>query len=266
MNTYQILDIWSILTLKLAKMHETLRSSFKLQKENVEWQRITSDSVNNTFFSIYAKFYYEEGSFTPKSCDVRIQNYTGSITYGISEVESEIKFIFDKDVKEYVFLFTIKLKPLFANEEFSQNNLKIVDLSYDGIYDEKINNVPNNFSDNHLMFIDLVYENYHICDLDSKTEVNKLDFIDQNHYLRDGDQIKKFSFYDVKDITEENKDNDITGKKVFLEKLNIFKADLYDHNNGPINQEPNSVIINGFEVKPEFLTSRPCRDIYVRFF
>lgn len=222
-------------------MHETLRSSFKLQKENAEWQRITSDCANNTFFSIYAKFYYEEDSFTPKSCDVRIQNYTGSITYGISKVESEIKFIYDKDIKDYVFFFVIKLKPLFANDEV--NNVALDFMSFNNNHYKEISEVPSSFSNKHLMFVHLEYENHHEGIINSETNINELNFIDQNHFLRDGDQIKGVSFIDFSSV--DNK--------------------LYDPHESPIKEE---LIIptNGEQQTVFYVSSRPCRDIYVRFF
>jgi hypothetical protein len=246
-------------------MHTTLRSSFKLQKEKAEWQRITSDSANNTFFSIYAKFYFEDDSFTPKACDVKIQNYTGSITYGISKVDSEIKFIYDKDVEDYVFFFTIHLCPLHVQNELTQTNLKIVDFYYNNHYKSK-NKMTKAYNSSNLMFVNLKYDDYHKGGLNSKTIVNDLNFIDQNHYLRDGDQLKKSKLYDLKDILDEENIKSLKDKSTFIEVINILKEDLYDDNHTPINEENNSVIIDGIEVKPQFVKSRPCRDIYVRFF
>ncbi|TXD49152.1 hypothetical protein [Polaribacter sp. IC073] len=219
-------------------MHETLRSSFKLQKENAEWQRITSDSANNTFFSIYAKFYFKEDSFTPNSCDVKIQNYTGSITYGISNVASEIKFIYDKDIKDYVFFFTIKLKPLFANDEMTNISLEFKNLNHKHY---KNTEPTSNFSSNHLMFVHLEYENHHKEELPIETNINDLNFIDQNHYLRDGDEIRGVSYIDYS------------------------TNNLYDPHDSPVKTEL-IIPVNGVKETVFYVTSRPCRDIYVRFF
>ena len=229
-------------------MHETLRSSFKLQNEEAEWQRITSDSANNTFFSIYAKFQFEENSFMPKSCNVKIQNYTGSITYGISKVDSEMKYIFDKDIGDYVFLFTVKLKPLYANHEFNDVAIDFKDLSHEH-YDEiirkskNIQNVemPQNLSSKNLMFVNLEYENHHGNLLTADTNVNELEFIDQNYVLRDRDQLKSFSYEYFK--PEQN---------------------LYDHD-GPVYSDP-IISTNGLKETIYYVKSKPCRDTYVRFF
>lgn len=222
-------------------MHETLRSSFKLQKENAEWQRITSDTANNTFFSIYAKFNFNETSYTPISCDVKIQNYTGSITYGIAKVDSEIKLIYDKDIKDYVFFFNIILKPLFANSEVKNVKLNFKNLS--NSHYKKLTIAPTVFTDKNLLFVNLQYENYHekAPNLDA---INQLDFIDQNHYLRDGDQIRGVAFVDFNDDGD-NK--------------------LYTPHDFPIKTET-IIPTSGIKEEVYYVTSRPCRDIYVRFF
>ena len=229
-------------------MHETLRSSFKLQNTEAEWQRITSDSANNTFFSIYAKFQFEENSFMPKSCNVKIQNYTGSITYGISKVDSEMKYIFDKDINDYVFLFTIKLKPLYSNHEFNDVAIDFKDYSND-YYEVKTDHpknkstieMPLHLSSDYLMFVNLEYENHHGDLLPVDTNVNELEFIDQNHVLRDGDQLKSFSY----------KDYGADDKLLYNPRETVFNVE------NPISRPQETFY---------FVKSKPCRDTYVRFF
>lgn len=232
-------------------MHETLRSSFKLQKQNAEWQRITSDIANNTFFSIYAKFAYDNDSFTPTSCEVKIQNYRGSVTYGISEIDPELKFIFDKTegIRDYVFLLTIKLRPLHVCVEKTSSPLTVKHYNNDQL--KKINKLPNEFSNDHLLFVNLEYEDFHGGIDPEANDANVLQFIDENYYVRDGDRIRTRRYLDKPYNSQLNKDAE-----------SLFEIELFDPHTQVVTSEVSTIskeIISS-------IVSRPCRDTYVRFF
>lgn len=239
-------------------MHETLRSSFKLQKENAEWQQITSDFMYGTFYSVFAKFQYEKNSFKPSSCTIKIQNYQGAVSIGLKEVSPEINVILDKTrgINQYVYLLDITVSPLNNIHELTQENIHI---NYpQNLSTETNKNLSEDiiqkaeFSPNLLMAVRLLYFDYHDeTEISSDNfDINTLPFIDTSIYERDGDTIRKKAFESIKrlDIQEDEEDLSST-QEIRRRKNRHYQYDgVYDKNTG-----------NGY------LRLRPCRNVYVRF-
>tara|TARA_R110002050_G_scaffold300018_1_gene467348 strand:- start:25277 stop:25936 length:660 start_codon:yes stop_codon:yes gene_type:complete len=218
-------------------MHETLRTSFKLQKKDAEWQSITSDYAYGTFFNLYAKFEFKEDSFNPISCSIKIQNFQGNVTIGLSEIDENIKIYYDKSLQEYVFLIRIHLKALTAKTELTSN------ISFDGStnhYHTDNMVTQTQFTNKNLLFVELIYDKLYTDE--QLEDVNKLKYIDGLRHLRDGDQllVKELSIYG-------NKENV------------IHDADSTNP------RSSKNVDLNGNEKDYKYVESRPCRNTYVRF-
>ncbi len=221
-------------------MHQRLRSSFILKQEKQEWQRITSDTMYGTFFSIYAKFNYNESSSSiPLSCSIKIQNFQGAVTLGITSINSTIKLIYDKVINEYVYYIQIHLKALQASTEVN-NSIIFEDFRHD--YYKKDNSELGCLDNKKLLFVGVFYENLH-DEIDLTTvDVNTLPFIDTARYLRDGNQLHK------------------------KELSSIFnQSNLIDHGGKCEFKEPVIPVGETNEITLSYLKARPCRDLYVRF-
>ncbi|MBC3758818.1 hypothetical protein H7U19_10415 [Hyunsoonleella sp. SJ7] len=217
-------------------MHEQLRTSFKLVKENPEWQCITSDFAYGTFYSIYAKFEFEENSFTPKKCEIRLQNFQGNITIGLVSIQDTIEIIYDKIVKQYVCYLKIKLRPLLANSYISQSIT--LENKTDFWYDTTQTPI-NQLNSKNLLFVDIEYADIHENDdLTSIESTNELTFIDNVRYIRDGEQIFRKKY------------ESILGLKII------------DHLASKIVEE--EVEVDGVKKIVKYIISAGCRGVYVK--
>jgi len=247
-------------------MHETLRSTFKLERatkeEKIGWQQITSDLMYGTFYSIYAKFEYEKDKFKPISCTIKIQNFQGAISVGIKKINPVIEVIFDKTrgVEKYVYLLDITVCPLNNCCQKTQENLTLefpkVKHPDAGNEVYEVNRTIASkgvFSPDILMAVRLQYDDVHRNDeLDTNCfDVNSLAFIDTANYERDGDTIRMRGNYSVKpiDLTEDEIDSGNTEE-------NFTGKDKNNH-----SKYPGLYRTGGFN----YLRLRPCRNVYVKF-
>lgn len=236
-------------------MHETLRSSFKLEKDKeTEWQRITSDVANNTLFSIYAKFFFEKDLFIPNKCIIKLQNFTGSIAYGIHKVEEEIKFIYDETpgINDFVSFLTIELEAMPEVLDME----KETELKFINYPNSKKNDEFEEFSEKNLLFVNLKFRNKFNEQLDiDKVDADKISFLDSKFYERDGEKVRhKIDYLSYLDNIENIIDMIGTGN---LDMGSLSKP-LLEHNGGAriMQKEKGSFSVY----------SKPCRDTYVRFF
>ena len=118
-------------------MHQNLKTTFSLNLEN-EWQTIASSKAYGTFYTLHAKFKYQTGTKTPVSCDLYIQNFSGFITLGIDEVNTEIILMHDPLMGKPSYVMHISLKALQANDTITNHLISLKDDLDDDIIVEEL--------------------------------------------------------------------------------------------------------------------------------
>lgn len=161
-------------------MHHLLTFSCKLT-DSEKWHPICSESKYGTHYLIYARFEIDTNSDTEKKevkkIELHLQNYTGAVTLGIASA-SIPEWGETADGASEMYILKVKIKALFYNPSFDIIVPKGALILGEKDEMETIVNVVENC-------------NINILDNTNQTTKNRARFVDEEFYIRDGEEIKK---------------------------------------------------------------------------